>query len=133
VKDNGKCPGDLSKDQWSKVEKATAYMDASASSRTMRQLYSGHIKAGYVEGGYGEVKAADVRTVIISASSSLGKSVFNFPSSELAKTLMHEGWHTVQLAGMKPSEAAAIMKDAVKSARLQLEADAYARNHFKAP
>ena len=133
MKDNGKCPGDLSKDQWSKVEKATAYMDASASSRTMRQLYAGHIKAGYVEGGSGEVKPGDVKTVIISTSSSLGKSVFDLPSFVLAKTLMHEGWHTVQLAGMKPADAAAIINDPTKHAKLQLEADDYARNHFKAP
>lgn len=99
----------------------------------MRQLYTGHIKAGYVEGDYGAGKAEDVKTVIVSTSTSLGKSAFDLPSYVLAKTLMHEGWHTVQLAGMKPKEAAAIMDDPVKFARLQLEADAYARNHFKAP
>jgi hypothetical protein len=133
VKENGRCPGDLSKDQWNKVERATTYMDASASARTMRQLFSGHIKAGYVEDGRGEVKAADVKTVIISTSSSLGKSVFDLAPSELARTLMHEGWHTVQLAGMKPKDAAAIMNDPVKKIQLELQAEAYARNHFKTP
>jgi len=108
--ENGNCPGGLSVNEWDQVQQSYPHMSRAVRHRTAVRLMRGQIHGGSLASEkYGETDEVTGREITINRDMGMfRRSVFN-DMEQLAKTLIHEDQHVIDLANrpkyLSPGEA----------------------------
>jgi hypothetical protein len=124
--EGGDCPGGLSTEEWNSVEGTYSCMSTEAAGRTRQLLFAGNIRgAALAPDKAGVVIPLIPNAIYINRSSSRGNIFFD---SQLGPTLVHEGRHVDQFAGMSGQQAAQFYSE--NGGLLELDAALYEeKNH----